>query len=349
MTVVVVETTVGVDGSRAGFDMGDHPLAEALSRGLQGLAELEGLAGSEPADLHDELLVLATIHDLHLAPLREVGAAARWQHHPVVTELKCRLEERFLARLEMAPVHARAQVGGSPAESIGAGGAVAALRALAALDQVPPVYDWLAEEATLEELREFVAIEGGPDSGFDDLVAICQVGLDGPAKLELATNYWDEMGRGDPAGVHTALHRRLSDALELEPPARGQLPPAALERTLLCSMLATNRWLQPEMIGALGLIELQAGPRCRRVAQGLRRAGAPPDALPFYDEHAVADPRHGKDWLDNVVAPLSEDPVIAAGIVRGARWRSTVNQAFYAWLTPQMLRPAGPAGAHGPG
>ena len=47
--------------------------------------------------------------------------------------------------------------------------------------------------------------------------------------------------------------------------------------------------------------------------------------------HAVADPRHGKDWLDHVVSPLAErHPDWAPRIVTGAAWRSHVNAAFFA-------------------
>ena len=34
---------------------------------------------------------------------------------------------------------------------------------------LPPIYDWLAEDATLDELVEFISLEGGPDADFDDL------------------------------------------------------------------------------------------------------------------------------------------------------------------------------------
>jgi hypothetical protein len=117
---------------------------------------------------------------------------------------------------------------------------------------------------------------------------------------------------------------------------RDRLPVAALERLALGTTLATNRWLQPELVGALGMIELQAGSRCRRVATGLRRIGAPAEALPFYDEHAVADPRHGKDWLEHVVAPLAESPRWATGMVRGAHWRATVNARFLDDLSARL-------------
>jgi hypothetical protein len=205
------------------------------------------------------------------------------------------------------------------------------MRSLAATDLVPPVYDWLADEATLDEVVAYLSLEGGPDGGFDDLVAISQLGIDGEPKVELATNYWDEMGRGDLAGVHTELHRRMAQALDLVAVDRREQPVEALERSLLGSTLATNRARQPELVGALGLLELQAGPRCRRVVKGLERLGCSDDALAFYQEHAVADPRHGKDWLDHVVGPLAERfPDWAPRIVQGAQWRSFCNGRFFA-------------------
>jgi hypothetical protein len=100
--------------------------------------------------------------------------------------MKWYLEDRFVRWLEEADAATEWSL---PDD------AVAAMRAIAARDLVPAVYDWLAEEATLEELVAFLSLEGGPDGGFDDLVAICQVGLSGEPKLELARNYWDEMGR----------------------------------------------------------------------------------------------------------------------------------------------------------
>ena len=189
------------------------------------------------------------------------------------------------------------------------------------------------------DLFDFLALEGGPDGGFDDLVAACQIGIDGEAKLELARNYWDEMGRGEASAVHTTLHRRMARATGMQAVPRTEQPVEALERTLLGSLLATNRYLQPEMVGALGLIEMQAGPRCRKVVQGLRRVGASDDALGFYVEHADVDPRHGKGWLDHVIAPLAAEPRWAAGIVRGARWRAEVNRRFFAEMTRRFVRP----------
>ena len=64
--------------------------------------------------------------------------------------------------------------------------------------QGDPLFPWIAEEASLEELRWFLEQEAAGEAGFDDLVAYTQVKLPTRAKLELARNYWDEMGRGNP-------------------------------------------------------------------------------------------------------------------------------------------------------
>lgn len=285
----------------------------------QGPHALEHLAGAEPKDERDRLLALHTILDLHLSPVDTLGPAVRWQHHPVVAELKYRLE---VEELEILEADDR-----GPADYLDA---VSSMRAIARDGLVPPVYDWLAEESTWDELVTFLAIEGGPDAGFDDLVAACQIGIAGRPKMEMARNYWDEMGRGDSAGVHTHLHRRLTEAIAMPRVPRREMPTTSLRRTALGGILATNRYLQREFVGALGLLEMQAGPRCRRVVRALERLDAPEAAFPFYVEHAEVDPHHGKAWLDEVVAPLGEDTKWAAGIIRGARWRSVANAAFFA-------------------
>jgi hypothetical protein len=122
----------------------------------------------------------------------------------------------------------------------------------------------------------------------------------------------------------------MADALDVEAVPMEQLPIEALERKALNGYLATNRALQPEMLGSLGMIECQAGPRCRRVVRAMQRLGVPEGALPFYAEHAAADPHHGKDWLDAAVAPIvAEHPEWAPRILTGAWWRVSVNRRFF--------------------
>jgi hypothetical protein len=292
-------------------------LIEALDSGA-----LDALADSHPTDERDALCALLTIYDLWMEPIERVGDRVRFQNHPAVAGLKARLEEPFIARLDTAT----AQRPTAPED------VCTALRRVARHSD-SSIYDWVATSADWDQLVAFLAVEGGPDAVFDDLVALCQVGIRGRAKLTLGANYWDEMGRGDLTAVHTVLHDQLVEAVALPVIPRDELPVTALRRTALNGVLATNRWLQPEMVGALGLLELQAGPRCRQVVRALHRLGAPSAAFPFYEEHAQVDPLHGKAWLDEAVRPIVEDhPAWAARIVRGARWRAEVNDALFADL-----------------
>lgn len=291
---------------------------------------LAALDAGDPSHLHgasassdrDALQTLLTIYDLHIAPYDRVGDRAELQHHPVVAELKYRYDQWLIDTLDVR-LGRRAPEPADVAES---------MRRIARKCN-DGIYDWIATDADWHQLITFLSIEGGPDGGFDDLVALCQVGLRGEPKVVLGANYWDEMGGGDTKAVHTELHRRHVEAMHLEAVPLDRLPIEALFRTALNGLLATNRSLQPEMIGALGLLELQAGPRCRRVVRALERLDAPIDALPFYEEHANTDPRHGKEWLDNAVGPLvEENPDWGPRIVKGARWRADVNDRLFGRL-----------------
>jgi hypothetical protein len=294
------------------------PLHERLDRALT-TGIFDGL--ETPVDRRDRFRTLLRVYDLRLGDVAALGPAARYANHPAIAALAWSLEQEWLAELETFD------------DPLLGGDVVAGMRALAARDRLPAAYAWLANDATWPEAVRFLALEGGPDGGFDDLVALCQVGLSGEPKLELARNYWDELGNGALTAVHTVLHERLVGAIGMPRVPLDEQPVEALERAALGGLFGANHWLQPEMLGALGLTELQAGPRCRKVLQAFDRLGAPAEAYPFYVEHAEVDPRHGKDWMDNAVVPAVEaHPCWAGRILRGALWRSRVNAAFFTAL-----------------
>lgn len=320
-------------------DASTPALADRLPAALaDGPASLAALArDGAPRDRRDRVLALLALYDVATRPAYAAGPGVRWLGHPAVAEIKQRLEGSWLAELDAAPLPADL-----PREP------VAGMRALAARDRLPRAYRWLAREATWPELVHFLAVEGGPDGGIDDLIAVGSVGLAGSAKAELAQNWWDEQGGGKAELVHTTLHHQMAAAVGMPRIPREELPVEALERVALAGLLATNRWLQPELLGAVGLLELQAGPRCRLVLQAFSRLGAPEAAVPFYAEHADVDPRHGKDWLDKAIAPLcAEHPEWTERVLRGAWWRSQTNRALFELLGPQAS--AGPRASAAPG
>src|SRR5262249_42977866 len=59
--------------------------------------------------------------------------------------------------------------------------------------QGDPLFPWLAAKASREDMRWFLLQEVAGEAGFEDLLAMVQVKMPIPAKLEMARNYWDEM------------------------------------------------------------------------------------------------------------------------------------------------------------
>jgi hypothetical protein len=183
------------------------------------------------------------------------------------------------------------------------------------------LFPWLAEKASRDEMRWYLRQEVAGEAGFDDLVALTQVKLPKRPKLELARNYWDEMGRGNVKGMHGPMLEKLAHALALQPRMEETVwESLALANTM--AGLAANRCYAYHAVGALGAIELTAPGRSTYVAAGLRRLGVPADDRHYFDLHAVLDVKHSVAWNEEAIVPLvTEDPRVATAIAEGALMR----------------------------
>jgi hypothetical protein len=187
--------------------------------------------------------------------------------------------------------------------------------------QGDPLFPWLAQEASYEQMRWFLHQEVAGEAGFDDLVALTQIKMPVTAKLELARNYWDEMGQGKAAGMHGPMLSRLAAAVGVKPtPETTVWESLALGN--LMSALAANRRYAYQSIGALGAIELTAPTRAVHVAAGLRRLGLGGKERIYFELHATLDVRHSEAWNREVLHSLvAENPDTALPIAEGALLR----------------------------
>jgi len=182
------------------------------------------------------------------------------------------------------------------------------------------LFPWLAREASVAQMKWFLTQEVAGEAGFDDLVALTQVKLPPRPKLELARNYWDEMGQGHEGGMHGPMLDRLATALNLDKSAPVVWESLALGNVMVA--LATNRRYTYQSIGALGVIELTAPGRAELVNAGLKRLNVGGEARRYFALHATLDVRHSQAWNREVLAPLvAEDPRRAALIAEGALLR----------------------------
>ena len=183
------------------------------------------------------------------------------------------------------------------------------------------LFPWLAARASLDQMRWFIEQEAAGEAGFDDLVAMAQVKAPVQAKLELARNYWDEMGRGNAKGMHGPMLEALVIALGVTPEIETTLaPPLALGNTM--AALAANRTYAYHALGALGVIELTAPGRAAYVSEALRRLKVSAKARHYFDLHAVLDVKHSEAWNREVFASIvAETPEAAPFIAEGALMR----------------------------
>jgi hypothetical protein len=195
--------------------------------------------------------------------------------------------------------------------------------------QGDPLFRWLADEAGVAEMRWFLAQELAGEAGFDDLVALTQLKLPERPKLELARNYWDEMGRGRSEGMHGPMLSRLASALEVPHPGLAAVVEALALSNLLVALACNRRyaWLS---VGALGVIELTAPDRAVKVDAGLRRLGVGGRERLYFALHSTLDRQHSEAWNREVLHPLvRENPSRAVLIAEGALLRLRAGQRCF--------------------
>ncbi|MFK0050417.1 iron-containing redox enzyme family protein [Streptomyces sp. NPDC090741] len=202
----------------------------------------------------------------------------------------------------------------------------------------------LAEHGSREDLRLLLAQETNLDPRFDDILALMQVGRHGGEKLEIAANYWDEMGNGDPAQVHTKLFGEALASIGADPDyVRDTFLPQAGVSGNISACLALSRRHYYKAVGYFGVTEYLAPRRFRCVVDAWRRHGLDEVGIVYHDLHIGVDAGHAAGWFKNVVAPLvNADPRIGREIALGAMIRLNTSQDYLDALLERCC-PAAPA------
>jgi hypothetical protein len=200
------------------------------------------------------------------------------------------------------------------------------------------LFPWLADKADWDQMRWFLAQELAGEAGFDDLVALTQIKMPSRAKLEMARNYWDEMGRGTEQGMHGPMLSRLAACFGIEPVPDETVPESLALGNMMVG-LAANRRYAFHAVGALGAIELTAPTRAGFVAAGLKRLGVSAKARNYFALHAVLDVKHAEAWNREVIFSLvAEDPRRAPAIAEGALLRLWCGARCFARYRMQFGR-----------
>jgi hypothetical protein len=269
---------------------------------------------TETTRLHRFHSALARFNSLRLAP----GYIHRDWINDIQVEAEMRAREGAFIEQEREAIQEAAQQAPQQAKAF-----VQWFETLLATGpgQGDPLFPWLAAEATLPQMRWFLAQEAAGEAGFDDLVAMTQVKLPVRAKLEMARNYWDEMGCGNERGMHSLMLAAVIDELKLAPVVDHTVWQSLALANLMVG-LAANRRYAYQAVGALGAIEMTAPSRVSHISEGLKRLQVPVHARRYFQLHATLDVRHSLKWNDEVLHSLVQsNPRAARPIAEGALMR----------------------------
>ncbi|MCG8422357.1 MAG: iron-containing redox enzyme family protein [Proteobacteria bacterium] len=187
---------------------------------------------------------------------------------------------------------------------------------------IHPIFEFLRDRATFEQMREFFLQETPLEVLFGDIIALMMPGVYGSIKVELVKNFWDEVGHARDERVHRNLRFRMMDFLQI--PSDIYIKDFELlicEELALINMylsLATNRAKLTQLVGALLTTELMIPGRFEYQIEGWKRFGVDDETMVYLTEHTTVDVEHAEDWLDSVVMPiLRDDPATMQDIVLG--------------------------------
>lgn len=202
-------------------------------------------------------------------------------------------------------------------------------------DEISGFLNYLENDATPEAIAFYVGMEELVDGSFDDIMALAQIGVETDVKMTIAENYWDEMGNGDFARVHTTMFdasvnycRELLDKKNLDLPTN--IPTECLMNGNIIFLWSLRRKFIPRLFGAIGLIEGSASRRFDAVTNGMERCGYPESAIAYHREHILIDKAHGKDWLSKLLSfYVKNSELLCQEISRGVLIRYKIAKDYY--------------------
>ncbi|MBA3773910.1 MAG: iron-containing redox enzyme family protein [Ramlibacter sp.] len=189
-----------------------------------------------------------------------------------------------------------------------------------------PLFRFLKEEATLDQLRLFFFQETPFDIFHADLITMMMPGIYGVVKQEMAHNFWDEMGGGRAEAMHRTIRIDTARSLGLDTEAHvREIHRFCCEELALANMYfdtIANRGKLLQGIGAMLATETMVPGRINHQIAGFRRNGLDDGQIYYLTLHAEVDIEHGRGWMRNVVLPvLGQHPAALREVLLGVERR----------------------------
>lgn len=193
---------------------------------------------------------------------------------------------------------------------------------------------YLADEASVEDIRFYLVQESAIDANTDDFLAGLQIGAPNPAKLEIAANYWDEMGEGDHNLLHSDLFKNALNSFNI---SGSETRDALTLEALICGNLQTMLSLRREFfhrgVGYFAATEQLVPDRFKALEKGWERVGLPREGADYHLLHIEVDSHHTVRWYRHVVAELAKESSAARRhMLIGALYRLHTSDLYLTCL-----------------
>ena len=267
-------------------------------------------AHDDPLSGEDLHLSLYICYELHYRGFE--GVDERWEWEPSLLAFRATLERIFEAGLRGAVPYVAPE---GPIEE--------ALTRAIAEDASPSLSRYLAASGTLDQFREFVVHRSAYQLKEADPHSWAIPRLDGGAKAALVEIQAEEYGSGKAEEMHAELFRASMRGLGLDATYGAYLdhiPGFTLATVNLMSFFGLHRRWRGAIVGHLALFEMTSTEPNARYAEALRRLGAGPSVIRFYDEHVEADAGHEIVAARGMAGGLiAGEPALAPDVLFGAR------------------------------
>ncbi|MBX3709827.1 MAG: iron-containing redox enzyme family protein [Gammaproteobacteria bacterium] len=171
-----------------------------------------------------------------------------------------------------------------------------------------PLFKYLRQDATLEEIKNFILSDSILNLEFFDYLAMSIIGVSDRAKLEIISNLWDEAGRGHIPQFHTTKFSQVMVSLNLKYNRKNIIADMSWEGLAginLFSYLSLYSFNKTKFFGLLAATEMLDPPHYGQLIQGLMRMNKSTKInLDYYQDHQSIDIEHANGWLNNVALPI---------------------------------------------
>lgn len=201
------------------------------------------------------------------------------------------------------------------------------------------VEDYFADQASVEQLAEFIQADGYLNYRFYDAIVLTQPHFMESVKNEISHHVWDEAGEGERPRAHTQQFFRSLERFGLELPVIPVWEDwRAYAGHNLYFLLGCNRRHLFKALGSLTMPELFDVDRDEAVVRGMRRLGFAPEVdFEFFVNHMEGDVDHGPEWLDGVVLPIVRaEPEASMELMAGGALRMLAMRRYNEYLATSI-------------